>query len=139
MRTEKIVFGIFILGFILRMFHIPGGSILPVLSMALLSLFYFPAGFYFLSDKKIDNKTVGFSVVSGFTLSITVLGILFKIMDWTGAFFMLVTGLVSLLPIAIISYVNYTKPKLEELQNYYKNIFIRVMIALIFGLLLFVF
>jgi hypothetical protein len=139
MKTEKIIAIILVIGLILRFFHIPGGSIFTILSMSILSLLYFPFGFYFLSDKKIDNRTIAFSVLSGMVLSIALLGALFKIMHWPGASFMLVFGLAGCIPVAILSYLNHTKPKSEELVLYYKNVFVRVLIVIILGLLSFIF
>ncbi|WP_162126949.1 hypothetical protein [Flavobacterium phycosphaerae] len=138
MRTEKIVAAILVVGLILRNFHIPGGTILTVLPMTLLALLYFPFGFYFLSDKKIDGKTVGFSIVSGLLLSTLVIGCEFKVMHWTGAMMVLIFGLVTCLPIAVASYLNFTKSKEGENAVYFKNIFVRVVTFTIFGLLVMV-
>jgi len=139
MKTEKVV-GIFlILGLALKFFHIPGGNVFTILPMTLLALLYFPFGFYFLSYKKIENKTIGFSIASGFALAMLIIGCEFKIMHWPGAMITFITGFITCLPIAVISNLNYTKPKSEETILFYKNIFIRVLIAIIFGLLSLVF
>ncbi len=139
MKTEKIILGVFLLGFALKLAHIPGGSIFTVLTMTSLSLMYLLFGFYFLSDKKVDNKTVGFSIISGFLFSTVLMGILFKMMHWSGSMVILIVGFISCTPIAIISYLNYTKKEHEEQAGYYKNILIRLAVFLIFGLLSFIF
>lgn len=135
MRTEKIIFGIFFAGFVLKIFNIPGGSLISIPTLCLFSLLYFPFGFYFLSDKKIDNKTVGFSVLTGLLLSTLVLGFLFNLMHWTGARFMLSFGFLSCIPILVISYLKFSKPKDDTPITYYKNIFLRVSVFMILGLL----
>lgn len=135
MKTEKILAVIVVIGLILKFFHIPGGNILTILSMMVISFFYFPLGFYFLSDKKIDNRTVGFSVLSGFLLSTLVMGCLFKLMSWTGAMVVLSVGIISCLPIAFIAYRKFTTQKEGEHSHYYKNIVIRVVFFGILGLL----
>ena len=138
LKTEKIIFIIFLLALILKVTHTPGGKIFSIITLMPLSLFYFPFGFYFLSDKKVDNTTVAFSVVSGLLLSTLVIGDLFKLMNWSGATLVLVVGLVSCLPIAIISYLRYSQPKNLEHVTYYKNIFIRVLVFTLLGLISFV-
>ncbi|TBX71088.1 hypothetical protein EZL74_00885 [Flavobacterium silvisoli] len=135
MKTEKVLAVIVIIGLILKFFHIPGGNILTILSMMTISFFYFPLGFYFLSHKKIDNTTVGFSILSGFLLSTLVTGCLFKFMSWTGAMMVLSVGIISCLPIAFIAYRKFTKQKESEHSDYYKNIVVRVAFFGILGLL----
>lgn len=139
MKTEKVIAVILVVGLILKFSHIPGGNILTILSLTTLSFLYFPLGFYFLSDKKIENKTAGFSVLSGLAISILVIGNLFKLMHWPGAMFMIIIGLLSCLPISIVSYLKFNKPQNSEHANYYRNIFIRVMVFMILGLLRFIF
>lgn len=135
MKTEKVLAVILIIGLTLRLFDIPGGSFLTVISMSILSFLYFPLGFYFLSHQKIDNKTVGFSVVSGLFISTAVTGTLFKIMHWPGALMVLLFGLIGCIPIAFLSYTKFTKPKELEFVAYYRNIFVRVLIVIVLGLL----
>lgn len=134
MRTEKALGVVLVISLIMKLFHIPGGSALCVLSLLTLSFLYFPFGFYFLCDKKIDNKTSGFSILTGFLLTSLLMGCLFNIMHWPGGFIILLIGILSCLPIVIISYLNYTKPKQEEHITYYKNVFIREIVFIIFGI-----
>ena len=135
MKTEKVFVFFIVTGLLLTFFHIPGGKVMSILSLSILSFMYFPFGFYFLSDEKIDNKTVAFSIASGLLLSTLVIGTLFNAMHWPGARFMLVFGLLSCTPIAVISYLKYSKPKEEKMVTYYKNIFIRTAILIGLGLL----
>lgn len=138
LKTEKIIFIIFLLALILKVTDTPGGNLFSIITLMPLSLLYFPFGFYFLSDKKVDNTTIAFSVISGFLLSTLVIGDLFKLMNWSGATLILVIGLISCLPIAVISYLRYSQPKNLEHVTYYKNIFIRVLVFTILGLILFI-
>jgi hypothetical protein len=47
MKTEKTLLIIVVIASLLKMLHIPGGSVLLVLSLLGLTLCYFPLGFYF--------------------------------------------------------------------------------------------
>ncbi len=120
-----------IFAMILRFFHIPGGSFLGIISMALLSMFYMGAAFL-LFNAKGTYQILG-SVFIGLTFSILVIGILFMLMYWPGAQVMLTVGLLSLVPIGIVSAVKYNLTK----QAFYKPILIRCAIIGVIGVLLF--
>lgn len=80
MKTEKILAGLFLIGVIFRLMHWPGGYIAIIISLGILSLLYFPFGFYFLSGKTFKDQVIGLSAVAGMFLSTPVIGILFALM-----------------------------------------------------------
>jgi len=137
MKTEKVIMLFIISGLVLKYFQIPGGKIYFIFSMIVLSLLYFPFGFYFLSDKKIYTKSLAFSIISGFLLSTLVMGVMMNVMHYSNAVMILKCGIISCVPIGFISYLNHLKPKEEKQKQFYKNIFIRLIFFVVFGLLSF--
>lgn len=133
MKTEKIFTFLTLLGLLLKYINVPGGNILLVLSLLILSLLYFPFGFYFLSDKNIKTNTVT-SIIFGWLLSIAFIGILFKIMHWPGAIVMAIFGTFLSIPLVIYSYLKFQKSNSEDL-NYFKKLLIRSIILSIISML----
>jgi hypothetical protein len=72
------------------------------------------------------------AVGTGFALSATTIGLLFKFQSWPGASFNMGAGLVGLLIVTIIGIIKYSKNKSE----YYTRIFKRVAIFGGLGLVL---
>ena len=139
MRTEKVLYVIILLGLLLKLFVIPGGSTFIVFGTLFLSIIYFPLGFYFLTSNFNEKSTTTFSILSGFVLSTLLMGELFKLMYWPGAIFLLIVGVLSCSPIAIISYIRFSQPHEIKQVTFYRNMFVRVTLFIIFGLLLLVF
>ena len=138
MKTEKIFWYIFIGSFILRLLNIPGHGLLTVLDLSLLSLLYFPVGFYFFCDKKIQTQNIALSIVSGLFLSIIPIGIMFKLQHYQGKDIFMIMGLASGVIFFIITYF-LRKKSSDELRVYYKNMFLRTLvlsIAVLFFILL---
>jgi hypothetical protein len=134
MKTEKTLLIIVIVASLLKMFHIPGGSIFLVLSLLGLALCYFPFGFYFLSDKSYKENTLT-SVLFGWLLSVCFIGILFRIMHWPGAMIMNIVGTMSALPLSIFAYSKY-KSSNQENKVYFRNLLIRSTILFIVSLVM---
>lgn len=65
MRTEKTFALILLASLILRVFGIPGASMLIVFASLALTLLYFPGAFYFFSDRGIKNQNIALSISSG--------------------------------------------------------------------------
>ncbi len=127
MKTEKTFTIIFIIGLIFTLLHWPGGGITLVISLATISILYFPAAFYFFCDKAIKKQNLALSIISGIFLSLIPLGILFKLMFWPGGHLYLLIGTVST-PI-ILTVVYFLKSRsTEDLSTYYKNMFLRTTI-----------
>jgi len=121
MRTEKLLSVIFLVGLVFKLLHWPGSGILLVLSLSTISILYFPAAFYFFSDKDIKRQNLVLSIVSGLFLSLIPLGILFKIMYWQGSQFFLLMGTVTAPIFFVIIYLYKSQIK-DDLKTYYKNL-----------------
>lgn len=88
---------------------------------------YFPAAFYFFSDKKIARQNIALSIISGLFLAFVVLGILFKLMYWPFSHIYLLVGTYTTPVLLIITYLLKSKAT-EELKVYYKNMFLRISV-----------
>lgn len=118
---EYFTFLVFIFGFYFYMMLWPGGTIMILTSLMSLSCLYFFLGFSFLNNIRLRNilkkesysdlstlRIIG-AIVAGVNLSVLLIGLLFRLMRWPGATFMLfVTFLPSLiiLGVAIIKQIN---------------------------------
>ena len=104
---ERIFIGIALLSLVLKFFLITGGGILCFLSLITLSGFYFYLGFAFFNDLRINqifkkesyldiprNRIFG-GIISGISLSILLMGLLFKLMHWPGQAIYLYSGIIS--------------------------------------------
>jgi len=134
MKTEKTLLIIVVLASLLKMLHIPGGSVLLVLSLLGLTLCYFPFGFYFLSHRSFKENTVT-SVLFGWLLSVCFIGIMFRIMHWPGSMIMNIVGTMSALPLSIFAYSKY-KSSYQENRVYFRNLLIRSIILFIVSLVM---
>ncbi len=107
-KAELILIAITIVGCILHLLNIGGGSFFTTIFSLILSLLYFPLGIFLFNDVKLSRigkkesynglnvfKQVSF-VLIGMALQVLVLGILFKVMFWPGANIMSVMGLVKI-------------------------------------------
>jgi hypothetical protein len=95
------------IGFMLLLTSTVGGGALLVLGLAFLSLLYFAAG-YFQPAPVVQQASALVALVkilSGFALSVLVIGLLFKFMFWNGAAAMLLVGLPGTIVAAIIAFV----------------------------------
>ena len=103
---ERVVICVAIIGFVLVLMSSLGGATIMVLSLAFLSLVYFAAGYFqpAQTGQKPSFKVALLKVLSGFTLSILVIGFLFKFMLWNGAAIMLLVGLIGTVIAAIAAF-----------------------------------
>ena len=134
MKTEKIFSVIILLSSILLYFHLLGAATLFVLSLLALSLIYFVGGFYFFCDKVIKRQNIALSIISGITLSIIPIGIMFKGMRWEGGQMQLEIGVISGIAVVVATYFIKLKAK-EELATYYKNMFLRSVILTVLSII----
>lgn len=137
MKTEFGLSITFILALLFKFFHLPGGSVLLVLSLLTLSLVYFPFAFYFMCNKTIKQQNIPFSVLTGMFFSVAVTGILFKIQYWPGSTILLGIAIVPVIVILIVSAILFRKSA-QELIRYYRNMIIRAGIITFFTVLFFV-
>jgi hypothetical protein len=143
-KFEKIFGVLAVIALILKFASISGGSILATLSLTSLSFLYYLFGFALFNDIKLKNifkrsSYKGISVLRiissvgvGLGLSTICLGILFRIQFWPGGRMMLAVGLITILIITIIAFIDFLKSKSD-----YKTILLRVAIIGGIGLLLF--
>ncbi len=143
-KTEIIIATLSIIALVLNLLLIPGSSVLTVLTLSILSVFYMYLSFALFNDIRFRNilkkgsykgkstKRIVGAVGTGLALSLTTTGLLFKFQSWPGASFNLGTGLVGLLTVAIISTIKYFKNKSE----FYTRIFKRIAIFGGLGLIL---
>ncbi|MEC7645958.1 MAG: hypothetical protein VX689_00560 [Bacteroidota bacterium] len=115
------------LGCLLKAFHFPGAAMVLTSGFLFFSLIFMP-GIIFgqLKDKKI------LYAILGFFLSALILGVLFKIMYWRGANFLIswsiTISLFGIMPIYFIdSYISKRNNSLTE-EDYMKKILIGVFI-----------
>ena len=146
MKKAEIILAILaLIGILLSVLHIPGGNILTVLTMTILSMVYFCLSFALLNGLgfrgmiKNDNykaisalRMVG-AVLSGIVFSIAIIGILFRWMMWPGAGAMLLVSIPGFLIMLIIVLIKYFTKK----ELFYRNMLIRIVIIGIPLLILF--
>ncbi len=145
MKKAEIIFttlSIIALG--LNLLLIPGGGVLTVLTLSILSMIYFYLGFALFNDirlrkifkkdsyKEISSLRILGAVGVGLALSMTTIGLMFKFQSWPGADFNLGAGLLGLLIVTIIGLIKYSKNK----SDFYTRIFKRVTILGGLGLIL---
>ncbi|AXG74072.1 hypothetical protein DVK85_07370 [Flavobacterium arcticum] len=121
-KAELILVAIAIIAIGLKISHVPGGAVLGILSMGLLSMLYITLSFLLFKAK--GTLQTLFSVATGFTFSILTIGILFMLMFWPGASFMTLIGSISVSIVIIISLIKYSSSKLP----FYKSILLRSVI-----------
>lgn len=142
--AERILLILILIGVALKFAHIPGGGALSILSISITSFFYL-IGSYFLFDPKKSIEVSGttyykasstrvvVTMLTGLSLNIALVGLLFKLMHWPGAAVMLIFGLLGLLPITIISVIKYSRLG----DDFFKQIAIRNGVLMVICALLF--
>ena len=145
MKKSEIVLAILsVIALVLNLLLIPCSEILTCLSLLGLAIIYHYLGFALFNNIKLKNvfkkdsykgitkfRILG-AIGAGFSLSMTVIGIMFKFQSFPGASFMLIGGFIGLLIVTIIGIIRYSKNK----SDYYTKIFKRVAIIGGIGLVL---
>ncbi len=147
MRIAEIIIGIIaVILIIMNLLTIPGGSVGVVLLFSFLSFFYYILSFALLngirlrnifkadSYKGIRSIQIILSILTGFALSIMLLGILFKIEFYPGEKIMMLYGLIFVGVITIISIILHIINKADT----YRRILIRTAIIGGVGLFFFI-
>jgi hypothetical protein len=127
MRTEKTFWIVFLVAFILRLLNIPSHGALTVLSMTVLSLIYFPGGFYFFSDKKIMTQKIGLSIPAGFVLAVIPLAIMFKLQHYPGYFLLAIIGIIGGPILFVLTKILQRKSD-TTLHKYYRMMNLRLIV-----------
>ncbi len=142
--TEKILFGLFIFGLVLKEFDMTGADLLLLFSAAIASTFYYVMGFFLINDinlKDIFKRETTQNlkplfilgpIIAGWDFSLIILGILFKILLFPGADILLFSGLILLTILTIASHF-WVKKKYPEI---FKRFFFRASIF-VFGAVVF--
>jgi hypothetical protein len=121
-----------VVGFVLRMYHVPGGAILTVLAGASFFLYYSIGGYWIFAarDKfRVKQNSGVLSVFTGILFGLCFLPILLRLMLWPGASI----AFLFLIPLTLIFFVIalvflFTSEK----KAYFRNLAIR------FGLITFI-
>jgi hypothetical protein len=137
-KFELSITALALISLILNLLQVPNSDIMTLLTLATLAMFYMYFGFAIFnkipligifkkeSYKGLSAKKIVGAIFTGFILSITILGVLFKFHDWPGATFNIRIGVIGLLIANIIGKIKSTKDSSE----YYSYIFKR---SAIFG------
>ncbi len=132
-KTEITILTISIIAIALNFFLVPGGSVLTVFSLSFLATIYFYFGFALFntirlrnifkkeSYKDIASQRIIGAIGAGVALSITTLGVLFKLLSWPGATVNLIAGLLGIIIVLIIGTIKYFNNK----SDFYLTIFKR--------------
>lgn len=145
MKKAEIIMGaLSILALGLNLLLVPGSGLLTVLTLSILSIIYYILGFALFNGIQLRNifkkesyidvsglRIIG-AVGTGWALSATINGIMFKFQSWPGAEISLSAGLAGLTIVVIIGTIKYSKNRSE----FYTEIFKRIVIFGGLGLVL---
>lgn len=135
-KTELIIGAIALIALVLNLLMVPFSGLLTVLSLSLLSMIYMYFSFALFNGirlrtifKKsarqgVSNTRIFGSVLTGFALAMTTVGILFKIQDWPFGFLNLLIGLAGLAIALIVGAIGYSRTK----SPYFTKIFKRIAV-----------
>ena len=136
MITELVLVGIAWVGVVLKVFHFEGANLTLLLSLFLLSVWYFPLGFYSYSVNGLKKQPLALSIIGGMMLSSLVLAVLFAGLYWEGGIQMLLFGLPGSAGVLLAAFL--LKKNQEEYDRYYRNLFIRTGFWMGVGLIMFI-
>ncbi len=136
-KAELISGAVALIAIVLNSLLIPLSDVLLVLSFTLLAVIYGYLSFALFNNiplrrifkkssyKGISTMRIVGAILTGLALSSTLVGILFTLMSFPGAFPNLILGTVGLTVALIIGLVKYSKSK----SAYYTNIFKRIAVC----------
>jgi len=132
---------IFGLGLTFKVLNWPGSSLFIVLSLTILSYYYFIFSFAIFNNikttglfKKSSYKNISpvqiiFSILLGMALTLIINGITFQIQKWTSEISILIIGLITSLIMLVLYYIFLKK----ETKNW-KAVYLRSFIVIFVGL-----
>jgi len=144
-KTELILGIISIFGLVLRLLQVPGSGILIMFTVTTLSIFYYIFGFAIFNNigfrgifnkesyKKTNKKKIIGTIGLGWSISIIIIGGLFKIQLYQGASIQLLFGLILIIILFLIALTRYLKNR----SVYYQRVFKRIIIFGSLGLVLY--
>lgn len=122
-NVEMPILVIFMAGLSFRLMSWPGGSMLLIAGLSLLSLLYFVSWIAPVIDKR-NNTTIGYSAIVSLALSVGVVGVLFHFMIWPNSLIMLMIGVAIGGPSLIAGIImQFTKSPLIHKQSLTWSIF----------------
>lgn len=136
-KTELALIGLFFLGLAAKLFSIPYSEFPIMLSMLSLSIIYLLFAFYFFSEKDFKTQELGVSIVGGFFLTTAPIGVLFYVLSWPGAQFMVYSALPSLVILLIVLIILRLVQK-KGLENYYNIYLARTIFWLVACMIYFI-
>jgi hypothetical protein len=148
MKKAEIILGIIaFIAMVLNLLLVPGGASVTILSLSVLSMVYMYLSFALFNGIRLRNilkresyRTISSwrifgSVGAGFSLSTSIMGILFRFMSWPGAAIMLMMGLATTAVVFVVVLIKY----LESNADFYRGIGARLLIYGLLALALFTF
>jgi hypothetical protein len=145
MKKSELLFGLLaLLALALRFFALNGGAQLMIIALTALAILYFYFGFALLnripfrrvlrkeSYRSLSGMRIVGAIAAGIALSQVVVGILFKLLRWPGAYEMLLIGLMSLTLVFAVAVIRYTQSK----AAFYPSVLFRMTLFGSIGLLL---
>jgi hypothetical protein len=124
MKTEKIITGIAILFFILKINQVPGTELGLICAMSALSIIFCYGGFYFFSGKTFNEQKLALSIPAGIILSLCVIGILFSTEQYPGADMMLLLSMIFAPALLIATFIIKANSKVP-MKTYFIHMIIR--------------
>ncbi len=138
--TEIILSILFAFGLFLRFIQLPGSSALIVMSLTIISYYYYIFGFAIFNDIKIkniflkksyNNKSplkIIFSVFLGMSVALITNGVLFELQNWKINTNLTLMGIISALIVLALYYFILKK----EINNW-KTVYLRSIIIIFLG------
>lgn len=105
-------------GSLFKVLHMPGASILLLLSVFMFCFIFLPMALYNNYVNQDEKKSAWLYIVTFIVFFVCILGALFKIMHWPGASVFLVLGILSPFVLFLPVYLYQTrKPKSKSVKN----------------------
>ena len=133
-KFEFLFFIIFLIGIFLKLATDLNANILIILSLNALAVLYFFSAFSVSDDKNAGRIELLINKLLSLSLSITTMGILFRLQHWPGFSNMIIIGcvtLIILLPIILI-----IESKKADLVIFNHRRLLRVAVIIAFGLII---
>jgi hypothetical protein len=136
---EKALVILVLIGIVFKLLHYPGGGLLIVIGLFLLSILYFALGWLLMRDRATKVNRLGISIPAGLSLSIICSGIMFKLQYWPGSGVMLLAGttLLAAMMIATIAVRASDVSGDPGLKGFYNGTLKRLVIYAVIGAMLF--
>lgn len=133
--TERIAWGAALIGLVFRVLHWPFGGFLTVLGFSTAAVVYFPLGWLLFGGASRKDQLLPLSVITGLVLSLTVIGMLFKLQFWPGAEFNLMMGLGGCVAVLVALFGIHSRRPLAE--HYFNALRYRLVVIGLIGFCLY--